>query len=209
MSEVDTLFKKYVEEHRAGRQADPRAFLAQASAEDRRELAALIDGYLTRVPPHSVDLERFRDSSLERTLDDLERVLAGHSGLWPSLLPRLRERVGLEQREVVQQLADALGVANKAAKVAAYYHQMEQGILPERGVADRVLDALGGLLGESAGALRDAATGFGQGGGPNIPQSAAMVGHGHLEAASAPPSVAAEASLTDAWDEVDELFRGA
>ena len=36
MSGVDRLFSDYVREHRAGGEADPRAFLAQASPEDLR-----------------------------------------------------------------------------------------------------------------------------------------------------------------------------
>src|SRR5438270_11237759 len=128
MSDVDRLFSEYVTDHQAGGDADPRAFLARASPDDRAELAALIDGYLMRAPRHEVDPETFRGSSAERTVDELERIIGGQSGLWPALLPRLRDRIGLKRSELVRQLAEALGVGNRSDKVAAYYHQMEQGL---------------------------------------------------------------------------------
>src|SRR5436305_8434536 len=133
MSDVDHLFSDYVAEHRAGGDADPRSFLARASPDDRPELAALIDGYLMRAPRREVDPETFRGSAAERTVDELERVIGGQSGLWPALLPRLRGRIGLKRGDLVQQLARALGVADRTEKVASYYHQMEQGALPADG----------------------------------------------------------------------------
>ncbi len=76
--------------------------------------------------------------------------------MWPALLPRLRNRAGLKRSQLVERLASALGTGDKTDKVAVYYHQMEQGTLPARGVSDRVLEALGQLVGETAQALRSA-----------------------------------------------------
>ena len=142
MSDVDRLLAEYIAEHRAGGEADPRAFLSRASPAEQRELASLIDAYLARAPRQSFDQASFRGSSAERTVDELERALGGQAGLWPALLPRLRDRAGLKRCELVERLADALGVGDRKDKVADYYHEMEQGLLPARGVSDRVLDAL-------------------------------------------------------------------
>ena len=156
MSDVDRLLAEYVAEHRAGGDADPREFLTRASPLQRTELAALIDAYLARAPRQQFDEASFRGSTAERTVDELERAIAGQAGLWPALLPRLRDRAGLKRSELVERLAAALGVGDREDKVAGYYHEMEQGLLPAQGVSDRVLSALGQLVGETTQALRDA-----------------------------------------------------
>ena len=156
MTDVDRLLADYIAEHRAGGEADPRDYLARASPAQRTELAALIDAYLARAPRQSFDEAAFRGSGAERTVDELERAIAGQAGLWPALLPQLRDRAGLKRSELVDRLAAALGVSDRKAKVAAYYHEMEQGLLPAQGVSDRVLGALGQLVGETAQTLREA-----------------------------------------------------
>ena len=77
---------------------------------ERAELAALIDAYLARAPRQAFDQAAFRGSSAERTVDELERAIAGQAGLWPALLPRLRDRAGLKRSHLVERLAAALGV---------------------------------------------------------------------------------------------------
>jgi hypothetical protein len=208
MSDVYRLMTDYIAEHHAGGQADPREYLSRASPAERPALAALIDAYLARVPRQEFDDASFRGSSAERTVDELERVLASKAGLWPALLPRLRDRAGLKRSELVDRLAAALGIADRRDKVAVYYHEMEQGLLPARGVSDRVLGALGKLVGESAEALREAGRGIAPPGGGHAATPAAFARRAHGESAGmvspgAPPAEKAE------WDEVDELFRGA
>lgn len=207
MSDVDRLFVEYVAEHRSGGEADPRAYLSRASPAAQRELAALIDAYLARAPRQRLDPSTFRNSSAERTVDDLERAFAGDSGLWPAILPRLRDRAGIKRSELVRRLATVLGVSNQSDKVAAYYHQMEQGSLPATGVSDQVLDALAGIVGETRHALRDAgqalvspSRGGPSRGGPVFARKA------YAEAAAAAPAEAAPPEAE--WDAVDRLFRG-
>ncbi len=50
MTEVDRLFESYINEHRAGGEAQPWAYLEQVEGADREELAALLDAYLARAP---------------------------------------------------------------------------------------------------------------------------------------------------------------
>jgi hypothetical protein len=208
MSDVDRLLADYVAEHRAGGDADPRNYLARASPTERRELAALIDAYLARAPRQQFDEVTFRGSSAERTVDELERAIAGQAGLWPAMLPRLRDRAGLRRSELVERLAAALGVSDRNEKVAGYYHEMEQGLLPAAGVSDRVLDALGRIVGETTQALRDAGRALTPSGeGPAAP-AAAFARRAYAEPAGA-PSPGVQPSPAGDWDEVDELFRGA
>jgi hypothetical protein len=203
---VDRLLADYVAEHEAGGDADPRQYLARASGADRRELASLIDAYLARAPRQSFNEAGFRGSSAERTVDELQRALGGQSGLWPALLPRLRDRAGLKRSELVERLASALGVGDRKDKVAGYYHQMEQGLLPTQGVSDRVLAALGQIVGETEQALRDAGRTLAAAGEAAPAAPAAFARRAYTEAAgAAAPGARAPARE---WDDIDELFRG-
>jgi hypothetical protein len=206
VTDVDRLLAEYIEEHRGGGAADPTTFLARAVASDRRELAALIDGYLSRAPRQPFDAVGFRGSRSERVVDELERSLGGQAGLWPALLPELRHRAGLKRAELVTRLAGALGVAGREPKVATYYHQMEQGILPARGVSERVLAALGGIVGASLESLREAGealTPFD--GEPVAPAAFARRAQADPSSGMASPE---EVPPDDEWDEIDTLFRG-
>ena len=206
MTDVDRLLAQYIEEHRAGGQADPVTFLSRASPSERRELAVLIDGYLSRAPRQSFDPTRFKGSRSERVVDELERALGGQNGLWPALLPELRHRAGLKRAELVTRLAGALGVPNREPKVASYYHQMEQGLLPAQGVSERVLAAIGEIVGESLSALREAGGAVAPFRGTSTPPPAfTRRVDAVAAAATAPPGTAPE---DDKWDEVDDLFRG-
>jgi hypothetical protein len=209
MPDVDQILADFIAEDRATGSADAQTFLARASPDQRLELSALIDGYLTRLPRRQFNPERFRASAAERTTDELERSLGGQAGTWPALLPRLRDRAGLKRTDLVAKLAAALGVADRSDKVATYYHQMEQGTLPGAGVSDRVLAALGGIVGEAAEVLRAAGqavvppSGGERPAEPAYARTASVAGEPALAEAREPESLAASEE-----DEVDQLFRG-
>ena len=139
----------------------------------------------------------------------VRRLLTGEAGLWPSLLPWLRDRAKVRRGELVKRLAEALGVGDREPKVAAYYHQMEQGQLPSAGVSNRVLEALGRIVGASTEALRRAGEPLGEGpeaGGREAVFARTARVEQAYEADQA-PAAAAPAREAE-WDEVDELFRG-
>src|SRR3954471_12965458 len=153
MTDVNRLLEAFIAEDRGGGVADPAAYLARVSGVDRAELEALIDGYLARAPRRPFSREAFEASPAAWRV---VASLAGSAGTWPSLLPRLRDRARLKRAELVARLASELGVGGREAKVASYYHAMEQGTLASSGVSDRVLEALGRIGGESAAVLRAA-----------------------------------------------------
>src|SRR3954468_2188908 len=153
MTDVQRLFEAFVAGDRSGL-ADPAAYLARVEGTDRAELEALIDAHLARAPRRAFDRAAFEASAAAGVVASL----AGASGTWPALLPRLRDRARLRRSELVARLAAELGVAGREAKVASYYHAMEQGTLPSAGVSDRVLEALGRIVGESVAVLRAAGT---------------------------------------------------
>jgi hypothetical protein len=208
MTDVSGLLAEFIADDRAGGPADPAAYLARAaSGEDRAELEALIDGYLARAPRRAFDAAAFEASPAARVVASL----AGSSGTWPSLLPRLRDRARLKRAELVARLAADLGVGGREAKVASYYHAMEQGTLASSGVSDRVLEALGRIVGESAAVLRAAGTLAPPPPPPPAPGAAfarvAAPAPAFRAAGGAPARARAEAAEPER-DEVDELFTG-
>jgi hypothetical protein len=208
MTDVDQLLSEYKDAHRSGDDADPRPFLARASGADRELLAALIDAYLERAPRRDFDAEAFQASPAAAVAEGVQRSLAGASGMWPALLPALRTQARLRRAEVVAQLAARLGAQSQQDKVAGYYHQMEQGLLPESGVSDTVLEALGKIVGWTADALRKA----GQMPAPGPPRTDPGAVFARTHRSAAPPDAEAPAPGEPAgedWDEVDRLFRGA
>jgi hypothetical protein len=208
MADVEQLLSEYKEAYRGGADADPRPFLARAPAADRELLAALIDAYLERAPRQQFAAEAFQASPAAVVAEGVQRSLAGEGGMWPALLPRLRARARLRRAEVVEQLAARLGAQSQQKKVGAYYHQMEQGLLPESGVSDTVLDALGKIVDWTGESLRKA--GQMPAAGPTRTDPAAVFARTHLSTAPRAPEAKAPGAPPPAeeWDEVDRLFRG-
>jgi hypothetical protein len=207
MTDLDRLLSEYKEEHRSGGEADPRPYLDRASEPgDRELLAALIDAYLSHAERRPFDAAAFRSSRAAAVAEDVQRSLAGAGGLWPALLPRLRGRARLRRAELVAQLAARLGAESRREKVALYYHQMEQGLLPEPGVSDAVLDALGKIVGYTAEGLRKA----GQMPAPGPPRTDEGAVFARTTYGEPAPGAAPAGREPDAgeWDEVDRLFRG-
>jgi hypothetical protein len=212
---VDRLLKEYIAAHRAGEEADPREWLARVEGRERTLLAAMIDRYLERAPAPAWDPDAFARSGLGDLAERIDTSLQGQAGTWPAVLPELSNKARLKRSDVVARLAAALGVPEKQEKVGSYYHEMERGLLPAEGVQDRVLEALGSILGQSAEALRAAGKALSPrvGGEPAGPVAFARAARVDPEypvpaAAAMPPPSAAPGGADDAWDEVDRLFRG-
>jgi hypothetical protein len=208
MSDVERLLAEYKEVHRSGGDADPSPFLARTSGVEREQLATLIDAYLERASRREFDAGALRDSPAAAVADSAQRTLAGSAGLWPVLLPRLRNQARIKRADLVAELAARLGAQSRQDKVAAYYHEMEQGLLPASGVSDTVLEALGKIVGYGRQALRSAGQMPAPGGLP--PEAGAVYARTTrlgAPAAEADRLAAAGSSEPEEWDEVDRLFR--
>jgi hypothetical protein len=208
MTDVERLLTEYKEAHRAGGEADPRPYLARASGMDRELLAGLIDAYLADAPRRPFSAAALAESRAAPVAEEVERSLAGAGGMWPALLPRLRARARLRRAELVAQLAARLGAQAQQDKVGLYYHQMEQGLLPESGVSETVLEALGKIVDSTASALRKA----GQMPAPGQPRTdeGAVFARATYGAppADVPEELVGREPPVEEWDEVDRLFRG-
>ena len=206
MTSVDDLFDRYKAAFAAGERPDPQAYLEPLAGADRRELEALIDGFLARGARPAYSPEAFAAAQASPLA---QRVMAEVSETWPVLLPKARDRAGILRSDLVTRLAEALGVSGRSDKVERYYHQMERGLLDPAGVSDRVLSALGEIVGVSKERLRAAAR-------PVTPPPAAGAAFARVAPSPAPaPAAAPPAAMSRMrsaapaeWDEVDELFRG-
>jgi hypothetical protein len=205
VTDVERLFAEYKELHASGGEADPQRFLARVSGLEREQLAALIDAYLERAPRREFDAAAFRDSPAAAVADSVTRTLTGSAGLWPVLLPRLRNQARIKRADLVAVLAARLGAQSQQEKVASYYHEMEQGRLPASGVSDTVLEALGKVVGYGKDALRSAGEMPAPGGPP--PEAGAVFTRTSRREGAADEEVA-PATASEDWDEVDRLFRG-
>jgi hypothetical protein len=207
MNSVHQLLSEYIAAQRSGN-TDPIAFLERAAPGEREELTALIDAYLARAPRRQLDEAAFRDSPSEAVVEALERSMDGEGGLWPALLPRLRAAAGLKRRELVERLAARLGASGREEKVGAYYHEMEQGLLPAAGVSDRVLEALAQITGTTLAALRDAGAAIAPAGRGDSETEGVFARSAVLDASLAQTPTSVPGQAEEAWDEIDELFRG-
>jgi hypothetical protein len=212
-ADVDRLLQEFIEEDRTAGPADPAAYLARVTGPDLAELEARIDDYLAEAPRRPFDREDFMTSPARGIAEELGRALGGASGTWPALLPRLRHRAQLRRVEVVARLADAVGARGEAqvAKVASYYHGMEQGTLPAAGVSDRVLEALARIVGVTTERLRAAGRAAG-GAAPDPAAAAAFARVGlpdprYVEPSATPGRV--EPTPAADRDEIDDLFTDA
>ena len=215
MADVHALLEDYIAAHRGGGDADPREWLGRVEGRDRIALEGLIDAYLVRAPMRQWDPEAFRESGLAPFAEQVTTALHGQSGSWPALLPQLRNRAALKRADLTERLAAALGAPDRQDKVGFYYHEMEQGLLPSEGVDDKVLDALGTILGQSAEALRQAGRSLLPGAGDGSARPAQAFARrtspdpDYLDALEAPADFQAEPGDSGETDEIDRLFRGA
>jgi hypothetical protein len=208
MTDVERLLAEYKRAHRSGAESDPRPFLARLAGSEREQLAGLIDAYLARAPRRHFDEAGLRDSPAMAVVESLQRSLAGSGGLWPSLLPRLRTQAQIKRADLVAELAARLGAQSQQAKVAAYYHQMEQGLLPASGVSDSVLEALGTIVGSTRDALRRAGELPAAGG--SAAEGGAVFARSAYPRETDPEAASSQAAPMQEpeWDQVDRLFRG-
>lgn len=159
MADLDALLAEFEASYLAGGGADVTRFLERVPASERQELATMLDSFLmgkaTRRPWDSAAYEgSLAKEAVERVYESTEGV----SGTWPELLPRLRAQARIKRSDLVERLAKALGFGDEAsvARIGEFYHRMEHGTLPSRGVSPRVVGALASLVGASPDEIRDA-----------------------------------------------------
>lgn len=164
MSTTEQLLSDFIDAWNAGRRPRVLDYLARIEADDQRHaLADQIAAWLEVAPAPEHDEPTRARIRGEPVVGDLLRSAADDAGLWPQLIPRLRERAGLSVREVAQRIVERFGLAvGDTGRAEGYLERLERGALEPSRVSGRLLDALGEVVGASGRALRDAA-GYGVG----------------------------------------------
>lgn len=210
----DRLLSEFIDDWNAGRRPDVRAFLRRVpTGPDRDELAEQL-GHWLELAPTPLYAEPARAAI--RADPVVQRVFAAagqDAGLWPQVLPELRERSGLSVAQLAARVAERFGLdAPETERAQGYLARLEAGDLEPSRVSRRLLDALSDLLGVGPGTLADAGL-FGRGlrpatAGGTLFRREGEAGdwvEGDLELLSA---AAFEAAPPESLDELDRLFLG-
>ena len=225
MSTLDSLLAEFQAAFEAGEQPNVGEMLERASPDERQALHQKIDSYLMNTPRRPWNQAEYESSPAKQSVERVWDSLEGVSGSWPVLLPHLRHKAKLKRAELVSRLSEALGVADREAKVAGYYNEMEHGQLRVEGVSERVFAALAEILETTAEKIRGAGGAITpESGGPEaaftrtIPDfdQGPVPGVSGLTPPTAHPALRfdsdedalADASERPPLDEVDELFLG-
>ena len=182
------------------------------SDSDRIELAERLERFADRWISDGPNVQAAPPSALnDPQLERVRRSVQGDSGIWPSMLPRLRERANLGRDELAAQLAEELGEHSDPEKVRRYYHRMEWGQLPGNGVSAEVLESLARLLDADAGELRESGILSGRsepGSGRRRRPSQTFARFIGNDVAAAQGSAEQDLPDESSWDATDRLFLG-
>jgi transcriptional regulator with XRE-family HTH domain len=204
----DRILSDFVDAWNAGRRPDLDEHLARAAEADREQLSADIMAFVAFAPTPDYDDAALEAIRAEPVVASAAAAAGAPGGLWPALLPRLRERAALSTAELAAALVSLLGLpADREPKTRGYLEQLEAGALEPRGLSGRLLDGLARLLGVPRAEL-DGAGGFGA---PPVAPALFRAEGAAAEALRDDLDVIADALAAPsgaAWDEVDELFRG-
>jgi Helix-turn-helix domain len=202
----DRVLSDFIDAWNAGRRPDVDEHLARVEPDRRDELASDIAAFVAFAPTPDYDDAAIAAIRAEPAVASAAAAAQGRGGLWPALLPRLRERAALSTAQLAVALVGALGLpADREPKARGYLERLEAGELEPRGLSGRLLDALARLLGvprddlEAAGAFGAPAPALFRAEGP-----AAETLRDDLDVIAD----ALAAPGAGEWDEVDDLFRG-
>jgi hypothetical protein len=211
VSAPDRVLSEFIDAWNAGRRPRALDYLRRVpDGPDRDELAAQLSAWLEVAPaPHHDEATR----AAIRAEPAVARALAAaeaQAGLWPQLVPGLRERAGLSVAQVAARLVERFGLAaGDEARAAGYLERLERGELEPARVSRRLLDALGELLGAGGRTLADAGLL-----GPAARPAGAALFRGPAGAADGVAEdldvlgAAATTPAPPAMDELDRLFAG-
>ena len=209
----DRILSQFIDAWNAGRRPDVDAHLERAPEAERAGLAEDIASFLTWAPTPGYDAAAFDAIAAEPAVQAALAAARGPSGLWPELLPRLRQRATLSTTQLAAALVDMLPLpSGSERKTESYLIRMESGELEPTGVSRRLLDGLARILRVPVRELEGAGD-LGSWRAPPPPASAAQfrAQAGAAESVREDREVLADilaAAPDQDWDEVDELFRG-
>jgi transcriptional regulator with XRE-family HTH domain len=200
MSDADRILTEFMQAWEAGRRPEPDAFIDRAPRDQRHGLSKDIQTYLMIAPEPEYDEESWAALAASPAAARALEIPLGEPEPWPSLLPRLRARLGLGWSDVARRLE-----VSRPEKAERYLEAMERGEHDPRRVTRRALERLGQIFAVPADALAWM--------GPAGPAPAGAVLRSSVPSVPADVDALAylaELATTDAdeWDDSDALFLG-
>ncbi len=208
------LLSQFIDEWNAGQRPDVRAYLQRVpDGPDRDELAEDLGRWLALAPSPEYDDATRAAIRAEPVVQRLFAAADQDAGLWPQVLPALRERSRFSVAQLASRITERFGLgASETARTEQYLVHLESGELEPTRVSRRLLTALAELLGVGPDSLADAGA-FGMGLRP-------ATGHGTLFRRDASgeewvaddlevlAAAAFEPAPAETLDELDRLFLG-
>ena len=215
MSTTEQLLSDFIDAWNAGRRPRVREYLARLpDGPERDDLADQLTSWLEVAPTPAYSEQTRAEISQTPALARLREATDKDAGLWPTVVPTLRERAGLSIADLAGKLVERFGLDRKETeRTAGYLDRLERGALDPTRISQRLTAALAGILGVGERTLTDAGT-YNRG---LRPPAAAAGGALFRAAAPAPAAyredfeVLARAARTPApppLDELDRLFTG-
>jgi len=208
---IDQALSDFIDAWNAGRRPRVLDFLERVpDGPEREQLADQITTWLEVAPTPDYDEPTRAEIRAEPIVQRVFAAVGDDAGLWPDVMPRLRERAGLSLRELAARVLERFEL-DDADRAVAYLARLERGELEPARVSRRLLDALGETLGASGRTLRDAAT-FGSGLRPVTAGGTLFrADEGAGEQVARDIAALSRAAMTPApppMDELDRLFTG-
>lgn len=211
--DMDERLAAFARAYEAG-DGDPVPFMEGLDETGRRRFQMMVSDYLEENPERQRDVSRLKDPAMARLIGSVASRLDGASGGMSRLVVDLREGRHLLQEDVVEALATELDATDtEKEKIDDYYHDLEFGNLPARGISGKLLTSLGRILGTTAEKLREAGQALGPSGSPatgliftRMADDAEDVVVSGLMPSMEVPS--GRERRSDPPDRIDELFTG-
>ena len=207
----DRILSAFIDDWNAGRRPDVDDYLARVPEGERDELADQLMSFLTFAPTPEYSDEALKAIRAEPIVAEALSASESRAGVLPSLLVRLRTRLGLSNAEVASSLVQSLELpGDRAPKTASYLERLEQGDLEPSRVSVRVFDALARLFGVPRSELEGAGD-VGAWAAPAAPAAAFRASDEAADAVAPHLDLLAKGLATPgdaARDEVDDLFLG-
>jgi transcriptional regulator with XRE-family HTH domain len=207
MVSIDRVLSEFIDDWNAGRRPQVDAYLDRVPEGERASLADQLMTWLEVAPTPAYDDKTRAEIRSEPVARASIDAMASEAGLWPELLPRLRERAALSVRELAGKLVAAIGLSSSSeAKTSEYLEELEKGVLDPARISRTVIEKLAGILRVDE-SLLDQAGGSSFRPAPMFraskPASAGTMRNMEVLA----DMLTAKAPEED-WDEVDRLFQG-
>jgi transcriptional regulator with XRE-family HTH domain len=138
------VLSEFIDAWNAGQRPDVDEYIARVPAEEQGELAEDLLEFMAFAPTPEYSDAALAAIRAEPVVAEALTAAAGRSGLLPTLLARLRARVGMTTADVAGQLVGELGLPeDRTPKTAGYLERLEQGELEPARVSRKVFEALG------------------------------------------------------------------